>query len=115
MSRDWTPAELQVVSEAMKAAGHMSYEEFCADMNEQTAKVALECFAQVQSTSRFPCPRCGRQTMKENTITNALSRHADVYICDRCGNMEAILDYMGKPPLLSTWSFITDVLAALDD
>lgn len=29
MSRDWTPAELQAVSQAMKAAGHMSFEEFC--------------------------------------------------------------------------------------
>lgn len=102
MSRDWTPAELKVVSTAMKAAGHLSYEEFCADLNEQTAKAALERFAQIQRTSRFPCPRCGRQTMKGNTITNALSRHADVYICDRCGNVEAILDYMGKPPQLST-------------
>ena len=32
MSRDWTPAELQAVSQAMKAAGHMSYEEFCEDL-----------------------------------------------------------------------------------
>ena len=29
MSKDWTPAELQAASEAMKAAGHLSYEEFC--------------------------------------------------------------------------------------
>lgn len=29
MSRDWTPEELQAASEAMKAAGHMGYEEFC--------------------------------------------------------------------------------------
>lgn len=30
MSRDWTPAELAAASDAMKAAGHMSYEEFCS-------------------------------------------------------------------------------------
>lgn len=30
MSRDWTPEELQAASAAMKAQGHMSYEEFCA-------------------------------------------------------------------------------------
>lgn len=29
MSRDWTSEELQAVSKAMKAAGHLSYEEFC--------------------------------------------------------------------------------------
>lgn len=115
MSRSWTPEEIQKVSEAMKTAGHMGYEEFCEDLNEQMAKRSLEQFAQIQRTGQFPCPRCGRQTMKENTITNALSRHADVYICDRCGNMEAILDYLGKPPQLSTWSLITDVLISLDE
>lgn len=30
MSRDWTPEELATVSAAMKAAGYMSYEDFCA-------------------------------------------------------------------------------------
>lgn len=30
MSRDWTPEELQAASAAMKAQGHMSYEEFCS-------------------------------------------------------------------------------------
>jgi len=29
MSRDWTQSELEAASEAMKAAGYMSYEEFC--------------------------------------------------------------------------------------
>lgn len=30
MGKDWTPAELQAASAAMKAAGYMGYEEFCA-------------------------------------------------------------------------------------
>ena len=30
MSRDWTPDELAPVSTEMKAAGYMSYEDFCA-------------------------------------------------------------------------------------
>lgn len=33
MSRDWTPTELQAASEAMKAAGHMGYEEFCEELD----------------------------------------------------------------------------------
>lgn len=32
MSREWTPDELAAVSAAMKAAGYMSYEEFCATL-----------------------------------------------------------------------------------
>lgn len=38
MSRDWTPEELQAVSTAMKAAGQMSYEEFGAELEKQTAE-----------------------------------------------------------------------------
>lgn len=30
MSEPWTPEELTAASAAMKAAGHMSYEELCA-------------------------------------------------------------------------------------
>ena len=29
MSRSWTPEELEVASNTMKASGYMSYEEFC--------------------------------------------------------------------------------------
>lgn len=32
MSRDWTPKELAAASAAMKAEGHMSYEEFCEEL-----------------------------------------------------------------------------------
>jgi len=35
MSRDWTQEELQTASAAMKAAGHMNYEEFCEELRRQ--------------------------------------------------------------------------------
>ena len=41
MSRDWTPAELQAVSAAMKAQGNMSYEEFCAHLEQCTEKIVV--------------------------------------------------------------------------
>ena len=34
MSRDWTAEELQAASAAMKAMGHMGYEEFCESIKE---------------------------------------------------------------------------------
>ena len=44
MSRDWTPTELAAASVAMKAEGHMSYEEFCEELEQtgalKTAPVA---------------------------------------------------------------------------
>lgn len=42
--------------------------------------------------SKLPCPRCGKD-MKDDMITNSLSRHRDIYICDECGTLEAMLDY----------------------
>lgn len=41
MSRDWTPAELQAVSNAMRARGEMGYEEFCAHLEQCTEKVVV--------------------------------------------------------------------------
>lgn len=38
MSKDWTPDEIATASIAMKAAGQMSYEEFCAEFEKQTAE-----------------------------------------------------------------------------
>lgn len=34
MSRDWTQEELQNASKAIKAAGHLDYEEFCEHLNK---------------------------------------------------------------------------------
>lgn len=33
MSRDWTPEEIQAVSQEMKKAGHLSYEEVCDELD----------------------------------------------------------------------------------
>ena len=105
MSRGWTQEELQAASEAMKAAGHMSYEEFCADVEATTAaKEKIDAFAQVQTDGVHFCPRCGRMTVKHRLHTNALSRHANVYICDACGTDEAIRDFHGDHLALKDWA-----------
>lgn len=36
MSRDWTKDELQAASKAMKAAGHLGYDEFCEYLEKAT-------------------------------------------------------------------------------
>ena len=41
MSRDWTPAELQAASDAMRARGEMGYEEFCQHLELCTEKVVV--------------------------------------------------------------------------
>lgn len=105
MSRDWTPEELRAASTAMEAAGHMSYEEFCADVDAtKAAKKAVDDFAKVQTDGTHFCPRCGRLTVKDRLTTNALSRHADIYICDACGMDEAVRDMKGDAMPLKDWA-----------
>jgi len=104
MSRDWTPEELQTASEAMKAAGHMSFEEFSAGITEQAFKKLITKFAEVQRAGFFPCPRCGKYCMSDDPIRNALSRHASIQICDACGTDEAIRDFTREVLPLSEWA-----------
>ena len=76
------------------------------NLRQEAAKDALERFAAIQKDHLYACPRCGRWTMKERTHTNALSRSADVYICDECGTDEAIRAMNGRTIPLTDWSLI---------
>ena len=100
MSRDWTPEELQAASRAMKAAGHMSYEEMCAELK---AVEKINRFAPLQGKYNWPCPRCGCWTMNRELTRNALSRRIDIYICDACGTAEALEDFHRKQTPLTAW------------
>ena len=42
--------------------------------------------------------------MDSDPIRNALSRHATVLICDRCGTDEAMRDFAGKVMPLTEWA-----------
>lgn len=105
MSRDWTPEELAAASKAMKEAGYQSYEEFAADVDATiAAKAKIDAFAKVQRDGTHFCPRCGKMSVKDSLHTNALSRHADVMICDACGTDEALRDSAKKPLPLKDWA-----------
>lgn len=55
----------------------------------------------------FPCPRCGYSRMDKKPVRNALSRYADVYICNPCGMDEALRHIAGRPPLpLNEWGMV---------
>ena len=78
-------------------------------MTAHAKQTLLDLKAHQQSGSYRLCPRCGRDTMKENPITNALSRHIDLYICDTCGMEEAILDYMHAPLPVEAWAALLQI------
>ena len=73
-------------------------------MNNNCENILAELKARQKAGEHMPCPRCGRDTMKSALHTNALSRHADLYICDECGTSEALLDFMSNPLPLSCWA-----------
>ena len=84
---------------------NMDYEQFSQDVTATAAaKRAVDEFAKKQVDGLHICPRCGRLTVKARLTTNALSRHADVYICDACGNDEAVREMKGDPLLLKDWA-----------
>lgn len=56
------------------------------------------------------CPRCGRPAIKPRLPTNALSRlkKPRIYICDACGNDEAVRETNKDPLPLSQWAAAKD-------
>ena len=107
MSKDWTPEELQAVSAAMQKAGEMGFEEFSAEVKATTvAKAKVDAFAKVQTDGVHFCPRCGRMSVKDRLHTNALSRHANVYICNACGMDEALRDWKKQVLPLKDWAIV---------
>ena len=64
----------------------------------------LDLKAQQESRKLLPCPRCGLNTMKPRLHTNALSRLADLHVCDTCGLDEAKLAFMQNPGTLYSWA-----------
>lgn len=52
------------------------------------------------------CLRCGNP-LDNHLVLNALSRHADVYVCRECGTNEALRDALGEPLPLQEWYAVT--------
>lgn len=73
-------------------------------MTERMRKALVDLKERQEKGSYTLCPRCGRDTMKADLYTNALSRQVDVMVCDSCGSEEAILAFMNKPYSLYQWA-----------
>ena len=73
-------------------------------MTERAIQRLEDLKARQRVGEHMACPRCGMDVMKTPVHTNALSRAADVYICDACGSTEAILAYMHQSSPLSGWA-----------
>ena len=72
-------------------------------MTEKIQKRLLDLKAEQDADTPMHCPRCGANNMKQPLSTNALSRIADVYICDSCGTAEGLLAMMRHSYPLHRW------------
>lgn len=73
-------------------------------MTERMERRLLDLKARQQANEKMRCPRCGADTMKIPMHTNALSRVADLYVCDACGTAEAMLAFMQQSYPLTSWA-----------
>lgn len=77
-------------------------------MTKKEAKQVIEALKEQQlhtaDGTALLCPRCGIRHMDEKPVRNALSRHADVFICDRCGSDEAHRAMIGDVLPLTKWA-----------
>ena len=81
-------------------------------MDRRSHRILKNVKAAQLSGNHMPCPRCGFNRMDSNVLHNALSRHADVYICDMCGTDEALRDAIGNALPLTEWGIIRGFNAA---
>ena len=75
---------------------------------DEIARWLLDLKARQDAGEQMLCPRCGRNILKAPLAHNALSRHADLYVCDECGMTEAMLDMMRNPLPLEQWAVFQD-------
>ena len=73
-------------------------------MNKRHESTLADLKARQLAGEHMKCPRCGLFTMKPAIHTNALSRHADIYICNGCGMEEAVLAFASAPLPMHRWA-----------
>ena len=78
-------------------------------MKEQDLRTQLEReYDRGEYRPNMMCPRCGKDRLNHDIpLANALSRYANVMICDECGMDEAIRDFLGNPLPLDEWAAVS--------
>lgn len=73
-------------------------------IGEHINKTLTNLKARQDAGERMPCPRCGADAMDDKPARNALSRQADISVCDACGVDEALRAFNGNVLPLSEWA-----------
>jgi len=80
-----------------------------------TEEIISKAISEQKQNKSIICPRCGLPKMKAKLFSNALSRRADIYVCDSCGMEEALCDFCKKQDTVDTWYIISCYKAKRDD
>ena len=83
-------------------------------MSNYSETILADLKARQLAGEHMKCPRCGLSTMKPSIHTNALSRHADIYVCDGCGMEEAVLAFTNAPLPIHCWAALQPKRPASD-
>lgn len=74
--------------------------------SEAEVKESLDQLGKTRHRGAF-CPRCGCRVDGEyRHQLQALSRRADITICNDCGTAEALEDFYGNPKPLADWAIV---------
>lgn len=73
-------------------------------MTDEMRKRLADLGARQSVGEHMECPRCGRDAMKQDVYSNALSRYANIMVCDACGLDEALRSLHGNPLPIEAWA-----------
>ena len=88
------------------------------DIIEHLAQGIISVYRELQTIdyefgtdNPIPCPRCGQARMSSKVSRNALSRYADLQICNTCGIDEAVRDFAENVLPITSWWCMREVLS----
>ena len=96
-----------VSSDVLSTVEHLAQQGVITLYRSLQAKAESE----VRTDNPLPCPRCGNSRMSSKISRNALSRHADIQICDICGIDEAARVFSGSVLPISSWWAVREALS----
>lgn len=73
--------------------------------SEAEVKESLDHLGKARQTGTR-CPRCGAKPDCYEHQQQALSRRANILICNACGTAEAMDDFLGKQTPLADWAIV---------
>lgn len=73
--------------------------------SEAEVKESLDHLGKVRQTGTR-CPRCGAKPDCYEHQQHALSRRANILICNACGTAEAMDDFLGNQTPLADWAIV---------